>query len=92
MLAAVSFGAFYTPGMALVSDRAETVGLSQAIGFGIMNTAWALGNMSGPALAGTIADTAGDGVPYVLAAVLCALTLAATSRLTPRAGTARAPT
>ena len=62
-------------------DRAEVVGLSQAIGFGIMNTAWALGNMSGPALAGTIADVAGDGVPYVLAAVLCALTLAATLRV-----------
>jgi MFS family permease len=92
VLAALSFGAFYTPGMALVSDRAEVVGLSQAIGFGIMNTAWALGNMSGPALAGTIADAAGDGAPYVLAAALCALTLAATSRLTPGAGTARAPT
>jgi MFS family permease len=92
VLAAISFGAFYTPGMALVSDRAEFVGLSQAIGFGIMNTAWALGNMTGPALAGTIADAAGDGLPYVLAAVLCALTLAATSRLGSRAGTARAPT
>lgn len=92
VLAAISFGAFYTPGMALVSDRAEVVGLSQAIGFGIMNTAWALGNMTGPALAGTIADAAGDGLPYVLAAVLCALTLAATTRLSSRAGTARAPT
>ena len=61
--------------MALVSDRAEAVGLSQAIGFGIMNTAWALGNMTGPALAGTIADAAGDGRPYVLAAALCVLTL-----------------
>ena len=50
VLAALSFGAFYTPGMALVSDRAEAVGLSQALGFGIMNTAWALGNMTGPAL------------------------------------------
>jgi MFS family permease len=92
VLAAISFGAFYTPGMALVSDRAEVAGLSQAIGFGIMNTAWALGNMTGPALAGTIADAAGDGLPYVLAAVLCTLTLAATTRLSSRAGTARAPT
>ncbi len=48
VLAAITFGAFYTPGMALVSDRTESAGLSQAIGFGIMNTAWALGNMSGP--------------------------------------------
>lgn len=85
ILAAIAFGAFYTPGMALVSDRAEAAGLSQAIGFGIMNTAWALGNMTGPALAGTVADAAGDAVPYVLAAALCVLTLAAT-------GTARAPT
>ena len=52
ILGAITFGAFYTPGMALVSDRAEAAGLSQAIGFGIMNTAWALGNMTGPALAG----------------------------------------
>ena len=55
--------------MALVSDRTEAAGLSQAIGFGIMNTAWALGNMTGPALAGAIAEAAGDAVPYALAAV-----------------------
>ena len=56
VLAAIAFGAFYTPGMALVSDRTEAAGLSQAIGFGIMNTAWALGNMSGPAIAGSLAE------------------------------------
>ena len=92
VFAAISFGAFYTPGMALTSDRAEAAGLSQAIGFGIMNTAWALGNMTGPALSGTIADAAGDGLPYVLAATLCAVTLAATSRLSSRRETVRAPT
>ena len=92
VVAAISFGAFYTPGMALTSDRAEAAGLSQAIGFGIMNTAWALGNMTGPALSGTIADAAGDGLPYVLAAALCALTLAATSRPSSRRETVRAPT
>jgi DHA1 family multidrug resistance protein-like MFS transporter len=85
VLAAITFGAFYTPGMALVSDRTESAGMSQAIGFGIMNTAWALGNMSGPALAGAVAESAGDAIPYVLAAVLCLLTLLAT-------GTVRAPT
>ncbi len=85
VLAAISFGAFYTPGMALVSDRTELAGLSQALGFGIMNTAWALGNVSGPTLAGTIADATSDAVPYLLAAALCLLTLVAT-------GTVRAPT
>jgi MFS family permease len=78
ILAAISFGAFYTPGMALVSDRAEAAGLSQAIGFGIMNTAWALGNMTGPAAAGAVAEAAGDAVPYLAAAVLCLLTLLVT--------------
>jgi MFS family permease len=80
VLAAIAFGAFYTPGMALVSDRAEAVGLSQALGFGIMNTAWALGNMSGPTVAGVLADAAGDALPYLVGGALCALTLAATGK------------
>ena len=90
--AAVTFGALYTPGMALVSDRAETAGLTQALGFGIMNSAWALGNLTGPAAGGALAEAAGDALPYVVAAGLCALTLAATARLRARAETARAPT
>jgi predicted MFS family arabinose efflux permease len=84
ILAAVSFGAFYTPGIALVSDRAEAVGLSQAIGFGIMNTAWALGNMTGPSFGGVLAETGGDALPYLFGAALCLLTLLAT-------GSARTP-
>lgn len=90
-VAAVSFGGFYTPGIALVSDRAETVGLSQGLGFGIMNTAWAAGNMTGPAAGGALADAAGDWLPYGLAALLCALTLLASFRLSLWAGSARAP-
>lgn len=78
-IAAISFGAFYTPGMALVSDRAEALGMSQAIGFGMINTAWALGNMTGPVASGAIAEAAGDGVPYLIGAALCLLTLVATS-------------
>ena len=89
VLAAISFGGFYTPGMALVSDRAESVGLAQALGFGIMNTAWALGNMTGPVAGGKLADLAGDALPYLLAAGLCMLTLVATFR---RPESARAPT
>jgi MFS family permease len=88
-LAAVAFGGFYTPGMALVSDRAEVVGLSQGLGFGIMNSAWALGNMTGPAAGGAIAERAGDAVPYLVAALLCLVTLLASLR---RAGTGAAPT
>jgi MFS family permease len=91
VVAAIAFGGFYTPGMALVSVRAETVGLSQGLGFGIMNSAWALGNMSGPAAGGALADAAGDALPYALAGLLCLVTLAASFRLSLWAGTARAP-
>ncbi|HXH87199.1 MAG TPA: MFS transporter [Gaiellaceae bacterium] len=86
-VAALAFGGFYTPGMALVSDCAEAAGLAQGMGFGIMNTAWALGNMTGPAAGGALAAGAGDALPYLLAAGLCALTLAVSFR----PGSARAP-
>jgi MFS family permease len=82
-LAAVSFGGFYTPGMALVSDRAEIAGLAQGLGFGIMNSAWAAGNLMGPSLGGALADAFGDAVPYLLAAALCLATLAATATIRP---------
>ena len=92
VLAAVTFGGFYTPGMALVSDRAEAVGMSQGLGFGIMNAAWALGNMSGPSAGGALAEVGGDALPYALAGGLCALTLLASYRVSRAAETAPAPT
>lgn len=78
--AAVAYGGFYTPGMALTSDRSEAVGLPQALGFGVMNTAWAIGNTAGPALAGALGDAVGDALPAALGAVACGLTLAALER------------
>jgi DHA1 family solute carrier family 18 vesicular amine transporter 1/2 len=77
-LAAVTYGSLYTPSMALSSHRAEVAGLAQGIAFGIMNTAWALGQLTGPALGGALADSLGDPAPYLLGAGLCAATLAAT--------------
>jgi MFS family permease len=78
--ASVTFGGFYTPGMALVADRADRAGLSQGIGFGVTNTAWAVGALIGPAVGGALAEAFGDPVPYLLAACLCALTLLAARR------------
>ena len=80
--AAVSFGSLYTPSMALTSHRAEAVGLAQGLAFGVMNTAWALGELVGPSAGGALADSFGDAVPYLVAGGLCALTLAATYRVT----------
>ncbi|HET9243954.1 MAG TPA: MFS transporter [Gaiella sp.] len=78
--ASVSFGGFYTPGMALVADRADRAGLAQGIGFGVTNSAWAVGALVGPAVGGALAQVFGDAVPYLLCAALCALTLVAASR------------
>ena len=78
--AAVSFGGFYTPGIALVSDRAESLGLSQGIAMGVMSSAWAIGALAGPTIGGGLADHAGDAVPYLLCSALCAVTLAAIPR------------
>ncbi|MFO7572849.1 MAG: MFS transporter [Gaiellaceae bacterium] len=81
--AAIGFGSLYTPSMTLASHRAEVSGLAQGLAFGIMNTAWALGNMTGPAVSGVLAESFGDAPPYLLGAALCALTLAATFRFAP---------
>jgi MFS family permease len=80
----VSFGGFYTPGMALVADRAEHARLPQGIGFGVTNTAWAAGALVGPMVGGALAQALGDPVPYLACAGLCALTLVAASRGVPR--------
>ena len=78
--ASVSFGGFYTPGMSLVADRADRAGLPQGIGFGVTNSAWAVGALTGPAVGGALAQAFGDAVPYLICAGLCALTLVAASR------------
>jgi MFS family permease len=82
--AAVSFGSLYTPSMALTSHRAEAVGLAQGLAFGVMNTAWAFGELVGPSAGGALADSYGDAIPYLVAGGLCALTLAATYRVAGR--------
>jgi hypothetical protein len=51
-----------------------------------MNTAWALGELVGPTAGGALADAAGDAVPYLVGACLCAATLAASYRVTGRVG------
>jgi MFS family permease len=67
--------------MALTSHRAESTGLAQGLAFGIMNTAWALGALLGPAVGGGLAELQGDATPYLVGAALCGLTLLATQRV-----------
>lgn len=72
LCSAVVVSGISTPGMALVSDEAESLGLSQALGFGAMNSAWAFGAMLGPIGAGALAEGLGDAAPYVVCAALAA--------------------
>ena len=80
VVTAVTFGAFWAPAMALLSDGAERMGLAQGLAFGLLNASWGAGNSVGPLLGGVLADAGGDALPYGLMALACALTLAAVSR------------
>jgi MFS family permease len=77
LIAGVSYGALFTPALALIADGAERVGLMQGLAFGLMNAAWAVGAVVGPAAGGSLAGAVGDWGPFVLAAALCAIGLAA---------------
>jgi MFS family permease len=86
VVAGMSYGALFTPSFALVSEGAESAGLAQGMAFGLMNAAWAVGALVGPAAAGTIASLTGDAIPFVLAAA-CSLAMLAflrAPRATPR--------
>jgi predicted MFS family arabinose efflux permease len=72
VLAGMSYGALFTPSFSLVSEGAERAGLAQGMGFGLMNAAWAVGAMAGPAAGGAIAGATGDSTPFILAAAGCA--------------------
>ena len=74
----MAFGSVFTPAFVLISDGAERARLAQGMAFGVMNAAWALGAVIGPAAAGAIAGVTGDAIPYVLAAAACVVALAAT--------------
>ena len=75
-----AYGVLFTPAFALIADGAESARLPQGMAFGVMNAAWALGALIGPAVGGAVAATTGDVVPYLCSAVLCAGALAAVWR------------
>ena len=75
LAAGIVFGAFYAPGLTMLSHAAEGVGLAQGLSFGVMNGAWAIGNAVGPAAGGGLAQLTSDAVPYLALAGICAATL-----------------
>jgi MFS family permease len=76
VLGGAAFGGLFTPAFVLIADGAEEARLAQGMAFGVMNAAWALGAVVGPAAAGAIAGATGDWIPYLLCAVACAASLA----------------
>ena len=72
VLAGLAYGILFTPAFALIADGAEEAGLAQGMAFGLMNAAWALGAVAGPAAGGAIAGATADSIPFVLAAAVCA--------------------
>jgi MFS family permease len=77
LAAGIAYGAFYTPGMALISHSAEQAGVAQGLAFGLMNACWGVGALLGPALGGVLASLAGDSLPYLLLAGVCLATYGA---------------
>ena len=79
-----AYGVLFTPAFALIAEGAERSGLAQGMAFGLMNAAWATGALVGPAVGGAVADAFGDVVPFLIAAGLCATSLAAVRRARQR--------
>ena len=80
VLAGGAYGALFTPAFALIAEGAERSGLAQGMAFGLMNAAWAMGALVGPAAGGAVAAATGDVVPYLVSAGLSATALAAVRR------------
>ena len=89
VLAGGAYGALFTPAFALIAEGAERSGLAQGMAFGLMNAAWAMGALVGPAAGGAVAAATGDVVPYLVSAGFSATALAMVRRTRLRT-TARA--
>jgi MFS family permease len=74
--AGLTFGSFWTPAMALLSDEAESRGLDYAYAFALINVAWAPGQALGAVGGGGLAEVTSDAVPYLLLAGAALITFA----------------
>ena len=74
IVAVTTLALLWAPGGALLSEASEASGLDQGFAFGLMNLAWAGGQVVGGAAGGGLADLTVDAVPYAILAVVCAAT------------------
>ena len=80
VLAGTSFGTFWAPAMAWLTDAADSRGLDPAYAFALSNLAWAPGQTAGAVAGGAVAGATSDAVAYVALAALCVVTFAALTR------------
>ncbi len=85
VVAGVSYGLFWAPATALLSDGWEAAGVEHGLGFALMNFAWAPGHVIGSAGGGGLADAAGDVAAYAVLGAICLLTLVALAQRSVRA-------
>jgi MFS family permease len=76
VIASMTFGSFWTPAMALLSDEAEARGLEYAYAFALINVAWAPGQALGSVGGGALAQLTSDAVPYLALAGASLITFA----------------
>jgi MFS family permease len=67
-----ALGGFWAPAMAMLADAADRQGLDQGLASALANLAWAGGQILGSGVGGAVAKAAGDGLPTIAAAMLCA--------------------
>lgn len=87
--AAVAYATLWTPAVALLTQTLDRHGFDQAFGFGLMSAAWPPGFAIGAAAGGALAGATRDMWPYVLAAVVCLLSLPLLGGTSPRADSGR---
>jgi MFS family permease len=71
----IAAGAFWSPAMSLLADRAEEIGLDYAYGFALITLAWAPGAAVGSAVGGAVARATSDAVVYLSLSAICLVTL-----------------
>jgi MFS family permease len=76
VIASMTFGSFWTPAMALLSDEAEARGLEYAYAFALINLAWAPGQALGAVGGGALAQLTSDTLPYLTLAGASLITFA----------------
>jgi MFS family permease len=75
VLETVGLGTFWAPAMAMLSDAADSYGVSQGYAMALINLSWAAGQIASAGGGGALAKSTGDAVPFAISAVLCAATL-----------------